>query len=236
MHEILNIDLVKNSALMDRVNGIADQLLKDLPIGVDGDAAYQQELLERVLQYAAQAEQELMERDQRIAYLQDLSLTDELTELLNRRGFDESLTRALAMARRYGHKGMLLYCDLDSFKSVNDTYGHAAGDQLLRHTATILAESVRECDIVGRLGGDEFAVALVQTSWANGAKRARTLQWQLDNSRLEFEGNMIPVKISIGCEPFGPDDNIDDLICRADMAMYCTKRGKVGMISQSAAE
>ena len=117
--------------------------------------------LERVLVYAAEAEQKLADREQHIAYLQDLSLTDELTGLYNRRGFVEDFSRALTAAKCFGHEGMLLYCDLDDLKSVNDNFGHAAGDAMLRHAANMLKDSIREIDIVGRLGGDEFAVALI---------------------------------------------------------------------------
>ncbi len=217
MHEILNNGLSGDTELMTRINSIANRLLRDVPADDSTNGAQQRALLERALAYAAEAEQKLADRDQRIAYLQDLSLTDELTGLLNRRGFIQAFGRALAGARRYGHEGMLLYCDLDDFKSMNDIHGHAAGDELLRHIARVLGDSVRAIDIVGRLGGDEFAIALLQSSWRNGSKRARTVQYQLENSDFAIDGKLIPLRISIGCEPFGPDDQIDDLICRADM-------------------
>ena len=107
---------------------------------------------------------------------------------------------------------------------------------MLRHVAGILRDSVRECDVLGRLGGDEFAIALVQTSRRSGAKRARTLQYRLENTQPVFEGQGIPMRISIGCEPFGPDDRVEDLLCRADMAMYCTKRERAESFSKTAAE
>lgn len=236
MHQILNNGRSGDTELLNRINGIADRLLRDLPADELQNYPQQRALLERALEYAAEAEQKLADREERIAYLQDLSLTDELTNLLNRRGFVDHFGRALAGARRYGHEGMLLYCDLDNFKSVNDINGHAAGDELLRHTAQILKDSVRSIDIVGRLGGDEFAIALLQSSWRNGSKRARTVQYRLENSEFTIDGKTIPLKISIGCEPFGPDDQIDDLICRADMAMYCTKRRRADVVNQVAAE
>jgi diguanylate cyclase (GGDEF)-like protein len=234
MSENMNLTIQSDPDLMNRVNLIADRLLKDMPD--QAEPGQQHALLERVLVYAAEAEQKLADREQRIAYLQDLSLTDELTGLLNRRGFVENFARALASARRFGHEGMLLYCDLDDFKSVNDQFGHAAGDAMLRHAARVLKESVREIDIVSRLGGDEFAVALLQSSWRNGTKRARTVQYRLESGEFTFENTSIPMRVSIGCEPFGPDDQIDDLICRADMAMYCIKRRRADIVNQIAAE
>jgi len=222
MPETLNLTIQSDPDLMTRVNLIADRLLKDIP--EDLQNGQEHALLERVLVYAAKAEQKLADRNELIAYLQDLSLTDELTELFNRRGFFENFGRALAGAKRYGHEGMLLYYDLDDFKSVNDRFGHAAGDAMLRHAANVLKDSVGEIDIVGRLGGDEFGVALIQSSWRNGTKRARTVQYRLESGEFNFENTTIPMRVSIGCEPFGPDDLINDLIGRADMAMYSIKR------------
>lgn len=234
MSEIMNLTVQSDPDLMTRVNLIANRLLKDLP--EDSKSGQEHALLERVLLYAAEAEQKLADREEHISYLQDLSLTDELTGLFNRRGFIDNFSRALAGAKRYGHEGMLLYCDLDDFKSVNDHFGHPAGDAMLRHAATILRDSVREIDIVGRLGGDEFAVALIQSSWRNGTKRARTIQYRLESVQFNFENTVIPMRVSIGCEPFGPDDLIDDLIGRADMAMYSIKRRRADVAHQMAAE
>ena len=96
--------------------------------------------------------------------------------------------------------------------------------------------AVRDCDVVGRLGGDELAVVLVQTSWRDGLKRAQTIQWRLEQTTLEFDGQTIPLRVSIGYEAYGPEDAIDDLICRADMAMYYFKRRKQAPIARVAAE
>jgi diguanylate cyclase (GGDEF)-like protein len=237
MKEVPSISITETTELSSMVDVIADRLLKDVPSDDDGDDETRKKvLLERALIYAAQIERRLADQDQRIAYLQGLSRTDDLTGLLNRRGFMDQFGRALAYARRYGHEGLMLYCDLDSFKSVNDAHGHAAGDALLKLTGETLSSSVRDCDIVGRLGGDEFAVVLVQTSWADGLKRARTIQWRLEQTTLDFERHTIPIRVSIGYEAYGPEDSIDDLICRADMAMYYYKRRKHTPIVHAAAE
>jgi diguanylate cyclase (GGDEF)-like protein len=236
MKEILPLPSSDTADLSATIDLIADRLLSDVPKDRGSEETRQQVLLERALAYAARIERKLADQNERIAYLQDLSQTDELTGLLNRRGFMDQLRRALAFSRRYGHEGLLLYCDLDSFKSVNDDYGHAAGDALLQLTAQTLLGAVRDCDIVGRLGGDEFAVVLVQTSWRDGLKRAQTIQWQLEQTTLDFQGHAIPLRVSMGHEAYGPDDAIDDLICRADMAMYYYKRRKQTPIARVAAE
>lgn len=182
------------------------------------------------------AERRLEEQRKRIAYLESLSRTDELTGLLNRRGFMEELRRALGRARRAGEAGVVLYCDLDGFKAVNDRYGHSAGDAMLRHVATLLCQGVREIDAVARLGGDEFAVLLADTSRRDGSKRARALERALSQSHCVHQGVQLPVAVSIGQECYGAEDDADALLARADMAMYCAKRRKETTRLHTAAE
>lgn len=215
------------------IGAITSLLLKDLPSDL-GDR--EQMLLERALRYAADAEQRLADQMQRITQLESLSATDPLTGLLNRRGFESHLALALARARRYGEAGAIIYCDLDHFKDVNDALGHPAGDEVLKGAARELRSSVRESDVVGRLGGDEFAVVLVNTTWPDAAKRARTLDWALNASGIVYRGCDIPLQVSVGIEPYGPQDTVDDLIYRADMAMYYAKRRKHARAVPIAAE
>ena len=222
--------------LMDMIGVIASRLIENIPDADAGSEMRKDALLERALMYAAQAEQQIASQNERIEYLQGLSFTDELTGLFNRRGFSEQLKRTLASARRYGHTGMLIYCDIDQFKEFNDAYGHCAGDAVLRHVAKISLESLREIDMVARMGGDEFAMIVAQTQWQDGAKRAQTLQWALESTPCEFNHEMLPVKVSLGTEPYGPDDTPEEMIRRADMAMYYVKRRKNGSLGRIAAE
>ncbi len=222
--------------LTDMIGIIASRLIENIPTTEVGSDMRKNALLERALMYAAQAEQQIATQNERIEYLQGLSFTDELTGLLNRRGFSEQLKRTLASARRFGHTGLLIYCDIDRFKEFNDTYGHCAGDAVLRHVADISTQSLREIDTVARLGGDEFAMIVAQTQWQDGAKRAQTLQWALESVPCEFQHELLPVKVSLGIESYGPDDTPDELIRRADMAMYYVKRSKKGSLGRLAAE
>jgi diguanylate cyclase (GGDEF)-like protein len=96
--------------------------------------------------------------------------------------------------------------------------------------------SLREINTVARLGGDEFAMIVAQTQWQVGAKRSQTLQWALESTPCEFHDEMLPVKVSLGTEPYGPDDTPEELIRRADMAMYFVKRRKKGSLGRIAAE
>jgi len=209
--------------LTSKIGAITQQLLKDLP---QDREAREQTLLHRALRYAAESEQRMADQMARISQLESLSYTDSMTGLLNRRGFRDHLGFALGRARRYNETGVIAYYDLDNFKAVNDAFGHAGGDALLAHVSGVLTDAVRDIDIVGRLGGDEFAVVLVNTSWKDGARRIRTILWALDNATASYRGHDIPVQISTGVEPYGPHDSVDELLHRADMAMYYNKRRK----------
>ena len=107
------------------------------------------------------------------ASLQRLADHDPLTDLWNRRRFEEELRRQVARCRRYGEKAALLLMDLDGFKAVNDSFGHKAGDDLLKLVAAALQQRVRGTDAVARLGGDEFAVLLGNVSPDQAAERGR---------------------------------------------------------------
>ena len=160
----------------------------------------------------------------RIDELEKLAQTDELTGLLNRRGFNIQLQRALSNASRYNEQGVLIYIDLDGFKPINDCYGHAAGDEVLRQAANLILEDIRDTDFVGRLGGDEFSVLLTRTSWENGLSRAESIEKLLNNLIVNWQGRMIAVAASFGLQPYGAKDEGLDLVSRADEAMYKTKR------------
>jgi GGDEF domain-containing protein len=128
-------------------------------IGLDLDEPGRR-LIEDLLEAAANAEQRIAEQRARIRYLENLSITDELTGVLNRRGFKLELERALARAERRGETGVLLLGDLNRFKAINDSLGHLAGDSVLRAVAHELRRSTRRSDYVARIGGDEFAVLM----------------------------------------------------------------------------
>jgi diguanylate cyclase (GGDEF)-like protein len=192
-------------------------------------------LLHRALAYAAVAEQRLATQAEHLAYLESLTATDELTGLLNRRGFLKALDHALARSRRFGETGMVLYIDLDGFKSVNDRLGHGAGDTVLREVARTVAATIREVDVAARIGGDEFAIALARIGRADGFNRARTLQSKLDGAGASHAGYNIPIRATVGAATFGAADSALDVIARADQAMYEEKRRKSQLVAVSAA-
>jgi diguanylate cyclase (GGDEF)-like protein len=170
------------------------------------------------------AETQLAECLEGISVLEQLAITDELTSILNRRGFLGEFHRALSSASRYNEQGVLVYIDLDDFKPVNDTFGHAAGDEVLRQVTAILLESVRGTDVVARLGGDEFAVLLTRTKWEDSIMRIEQFDRSLNKALVIWEDRLICLSASIGVQIYGPEDQGDDLLNRADTAMYEAKK------------
>ena len=150
---------------------------------------------------------------------------DPLTPVLNRRAFERELGRAMASARRYGEDLSLVYFDLNGFKAVNDTYGHAAGDAALKHVADVLAANVRDSDMVGRMGGDEFAVALTRAKPEDAAKRAGQLAALIEAEPVSWRNQTFFLSTAWGVRPFDPDKDAIELLAEADAAMYLRKRG-----------
>ncbi|MFD1627741.1 GGDEF domain-containing protein [Azospirillum griseum] len=184
----------------------------------------ERQALDETLALLAEARETIAQQQERIAYLESLTMTDELTGLLNRRGFYSHFRRELATARRTGVGGLLVMIDLDGFKAINDTHGHLAGDSYLRQVAVMIASSVRQEDVVARLGGDEFAVLLTNTDVANGLARARELAGLADACHAEWGGVALPVRFSVGTQPYGAeDDREDEVMRRADTMMYGAK-------------
>lgn len=172
-------------------------------------------LLNWAHQLAGVAEERVAALEARIAQLETLVSSDELTGLLNRRGFLNVFARANAAAKRGSPGGVVIICDLDGFKQVNDQLGHAEGDDLLRRFGVILRSKTRKMDAVARLGGDEFALILIG---ASAAAAKRKCIW------LGRVIGTIGLGASFGIAVFDGNESEDVVLHRADMAMYEDKR------------
>ncbi len=210
------------------VGKLADRLLRSFGPSSGAGTLDQWAAIEEMLNYAAEAEQQLSQLSSRIKHLESLSATDPLTGLANRRGFEDFLAKTLAAARRHDERGMMVFIDMDSFKAVNDLLGHQAGDRVLQAVAKALSESTRSSDFVARLGGDEFVVVLVRSDTEKGRARARLLQQKLLKTTVKYKGATIPLLASFGVEPYGPDSVVSELLHRCDRAMYSQKNAKNG--------
>ncbi len=157
--------------------------------------------------------------------LEALSITDELTKLFNRRHINKKLDDEFRRATRYKHHLSCLLLDADHFKNVNDTYGHAFGDVVLREIAAILYDTAREVDVCGRFGGEEFIALLPSTDLERAFIVADRVRKKVEAHPFEHEGTTIHRTVSIGISAV-PDDLIKDefqLVEWADIAMYAAK-------------
>ncbi len=153
-----------------------------------------------------------------------LSLLDPLTAVFNRMGYNEGMGREFARRKRYGGELSLLIFDLDLFKKINDTYGHAAGDKVLASVAALLRKQIRHCDILCRLGGEEFAVILPETDVRGAAIVGEKLRGSIAGSQFRFKEQPVAVTVSIGAAQFRGDDAQEDVFERADRALYLAKK------------
>ena len=155
---------------------------------------------------------------------EDLADQDHLTPLLNRRAFVRELRRVVTFAQRYGGPASLIYFDLDGFKAVNDRFGHAVGDEVLKVVAQRLAEHVRGSDVLARLGGDEFAVILVQADLGAALAKAAVLAAAVEREPAACGEWLVPLKISYGVRQIDPEASAEQALAGADQAMYTRKR------------
>lgn len=156
--------------------------------------------------------------------LETLSITDSLTGLYNRSKLDAILSDELARFKRTQREFTLLMMDIDYFKTLNDTYGHLTGDEILAAVARILVQSIRSIDYAARYGGDEFIIILVETSTDQALKTAERVRSQVENMRYSANDLIIAVTVSIGVVQCQSDDMTPtEVFARADSALYEAK-------------
>ncbi|MDQ1680559.1 MAG: hypothetical protein QOI42_1418 [Frankiaceae bacterium] len=168
-------------------------------------------------------EQSLSQLRELETQLKKLAFHDPLTGLANRSLFAERVAAALVSERAPGHDCAVLFVDLDDFKTINDTLGHAAGDRLLCAVAERLIECVRPDDTAARLGGDEFAVLLDDVADTAEVERVATRITEALRSPVEFAGQEVTVGASVGIAPGASARSADELLGNADLAMYIAK-------------
>ena len=159
----------------------------------------------------------------RIEELQAVAETDFLLDILNRRGFERELARSLAFIKRYHATGALILLDVDRLKPINDAFGHAAGDEVLRAIVAAVSGRVRASDVIGRLGGDEFAVLLWNLSESDARAKAAALEGAIDGLTFTFRGSRVGAGASAGVAVLGPHSDVERVLDEADRAMYVRK-------------
>jgi diguanylate cyclase (GGDEF)-like protein len=174
---------------------------------------YQQVIIKRL-------RRQLAEKQGHTDILRSLALLDPLTGLYNRRFAEQRLAAEVARSERKGHPLTVMTLDLNNFKQINDTYGHAAGDEVLRKFALRLNKVIRGTDLAVRLGGDEFLVLLPECT----LDQVQVVLGRLGSIEVEWQGQRIPVTFSAGWRQYEMGDRPDELLERADQALYARKR------------
>ena len=151
----------------------------------------------------------------------ELAMIDPLTGIFNRRMFYNEITRELAQLKRYKRTFCVVYIDMDKFKSVNDTFGHAVGDQVIETTAKTLKQQTRDTDVIARLGGDEFGIIMPQT---NGAQAEIVLSRLRENLNAKMRESGWPVTASMGVNVVEQVLSLDEIINSADQLMFKVKK------------
>ncbi len=155
--------------------------------------------------------------------LEVMATTDKLTGLSNRQAHEIHLHQALKEAVRSGHSLSLMMLDLDRFKSINDCFGHQAGDQIICAVARILGAGLRSSDIISRWGGDEYLVILKDCALADAQRLADKIRVEVERQPIDCQGRPLTVTVSIGVAELVPGDDGERLLARVDEALYAAK-------------
>lgn len=159
----------------------------------------------------------------RVAELEAAADTDFLLDIPNRRGFERELQRAIAYMKRYRASGALIVLDVDRLKPINDSFGHGAGDEVLKAIAATLTRQIRASDVVGRLGGDEFALLLWNLSETDAKAKAMIFEQAIDGLSFTFRGQHVTAGASAGVALLGGQSDAMRALEEADAAMYVRK-------------
>jgi len=159
----------------------------------------------------------------RVGQLDKLAYRDPLVHLPNRRSFIASLQRLIARVKRFGQPAAMLFVDVDGLKSINDKFGHTAGDEALIEVAQLLVASVRKTDCVARMGGDEFGILLERTDESRAWEMALRVVETVVGSQFCVNGSCLPLSVAVGVGMIEPDDSPRAVIERADRQMYRVK-------------
>jgi diguanylate cyclase (GGDEF)-like protein len=153
-----------------------------------------------------------------------LTTVDGLTQVFNRRYFEETVEREISRCHRYARSLTLVMVDIDHFKTINDTYGHLAGDHVLKHVASSIRTRIRREDILARYGGEEFAVLLPEVELKGAVQLAEKVRKLIEKQTFEFDKQGIPVTVSAGVATLTqPMHEASDLVRMADTHLYAAK-------------
>jgi diguanylate cyclase (GGDEF)-like protein len=204
---------------LDSTNGtwINDQRIEKEHVLQRGD---QVKVGDTILKYLTGSDVEA----QFVETIYQMTIVDGLTGAYNKKYLREILEREIPRSHRHGRPLSLVLFDVDRFKTINDTYGHVAGDYVLKELATLVKKRIRPDDVFGRFGGEEFCVILPETPLAGAGAIAEDLRRRVEAQRFVFENTTIPVTISLGAAQLHGHMDVDGFLKAADEKLYEAKR------------
>jgi diguanylate cyclase len=214
---------INSASSLQELTGLVDDIAKETQL-VEQSAKRSQTELQSLRTTVDQAHKEIVRLEGELEQASAMVRHDPLTGALNRKGFDEILQREMARKVRRNSLLSVSLLDVDDFKKLNDTYGHATGDDALRHLATVIRDNLRPQDSCARYGGEEFMVLLPDTALEDAAVVMRRLQRELTKRFFMHENKKMLITFSAGVAEIRPDEEPALAIERADQAMYRAKR------------
>lgn len=226
IHQAVN-DSKDLQELKQEVSAQLLSIVKSVDLYKQQEENREQTLLKRYQQMNSRLEQMEQETQQVKVHMEAerlKALTDPLTSLPNRAGYDEQIAAELARWQRYKHHFSVVVGDLDMFKKINDGYGHLAGDKVLRLIGSILPRRCRSTDFVARYGGEEFVILMPSTTAAEAKVAVEKVRHAIANSPFNFHGKPVTVTMSFGVAEISGSETAEELFERADKALYKAKR------------
>jgi len=226
LHDLVTrvaVDVEEHNSQVEEMNATLTLVEREEPVAIIGVVSKLVQANQHMQEKLASTEDKLREQARQIESQSLEARTDSLTLLANRRSFDEEVSRRVAEFQRQQRTFSVIMIDIDHFKKFNDTYGHQAGDEVLRNVGRALRRKMREMDLVARYGGEEFAVVLPGTPIEDAKRAAVRAREAIEQVHCSFEGRSLQVTASVGVAEMLAEEQIAGPVKRADAALYASK-------------
>jgi diguanylate cyclase (GGDEF)-like protein len=222
-------DRIDVSQIAEEIHQQTRQVFPIFEIGLEDDADYAQifqAAKEELSKLSAEMVNTLLAQKNEIKMLKQQVVRDSMTHLSNHQHFLDLLSQEVSRSERYKHPLSLIMADIDLFKTINDNFGHLAGDRVIKTVAVTLQQEIRDSDHVARYGGEEFAIILPDTQIQDAYIAAERIREAIESLRIKHEDNLIQFTMSFGMASFQIEEGTasDELIKRADRALYQAKK------------